>query len=815
VLRGLGQDLRYALRMLRKAPGASLAAIVSLALAIGANTTIFTWASAVFLDPLPGVSEPHSLLVFLQVDPDEGFVSHSYPDYRDCRDRVRSLQSLAVTRNVLLAVGAAGDETPERVYAQLVSGNFFEVLGVRPALGRAFLPEEDKTPGERPMIVLGHDLWQRHFGGDPAMVGRNVTINARSFTVVGVAPAGFVGSALGLRFQAWVPMMMQQAVEPGGDRLEARGNRWLEAFGRARPGVDRKTAEADLALIRSQLDAEHPDNAVTGRGVALFPVVRAPKSGAAVLGPIMIALASIVGLVLLIACANVANLLLARAVSRRREMAVRLAMGARRSDLVRQLLVESVTLSLLGGAAGLLLAAFGDRVLATLIPPSNFPIGLAVALDWRALAFTLAACLATGLLFGLVPALAAGHDVAPALRDEAGSVAGGSGRQRLRNGLVVAQIAVSLVLLVVAGLFVRSLRNLESHALGFDPKGVQLASVELFSRGYDETRGLAFQRALLERAAALPGVQDASLARRLPLGLGGTSSSSVEVEGYDAPKDSPAWGYFNTVGPGFFKTLRVRVVGGRDFEASDDARSARVAIVNETMARRYWKDGAAVGSRFRMGREWLNVAGVVADSSYRDIGEAPAPFFYLPSFQSYRPDTTLVLRGDGDPQRLAGAATAAVAALDPALPVFGVRTLEEHISASTFRQRLGSQVLGAFGALGLLLAAIGLYGVLAYAVGLRRREIGVRLAVGARPADVFRLVLGQGLRLALAGSVLGTLLALLASRLLRSLLFGTGNVDVTTYLAVGLLLGSVAALACVLPARRAMQVDPMATLRSE
>ncbi|HET7292334.1 MAG TPA: ABC transporter permease [Vicinamibacteria bacterium] len=808
----LAQDLRFAARVLARSPGTTLAAVASLALAIGANTTIFTWASAVFLDPLPGVPNARELMVFNQTDPNEGFVSLSYPDYRDYRDRNRTLSGFAVTRAVLLSIG--GERSAERVYGQLVSGNFFEALGVSPAPGRAFLPEED-APGASAVVVLSDALWRRSFGGDPALVGQTIRLNARPFTVVGIAPAGFAGSQLGLRFEAWVPMAMQEAVEPGGSRLEARGNRWLDAFARLKPGVDRDTAEADLARLYKQLEAEHPENTIAGRGVSLSPLTRAPKSGAAVLGPIMLALSAIVGLVLLIACANVANVLLARAVSRRREMAVRLAIGARRGDLVRQLLVESVTLSVMGGAAGLVLAGTGDRILASLIPATNFPIGLNAALDWRALAFTLVACVAAGVLFGLAPALAAGRDLAPALRDEAASVAGGRGRQRLRHVLVISQVAISLVLLVVAGLFVRSLRGLQAYDVGFQPRGVLLASVELFSNGYDRARGLAFQRALLERAAALPGVESASLARRLPLGLGGTSSSSIEVEGYDAPAEQPAWGYNNVIGPGYFRALRTPLLFGREFEPRDDAEAPGVVIVNATLARRYFGEERPVGRRLRLGEDWLEVVGVVPDTAFKEIAEKPAPWFYLPHSQYYRPDVTLIVRSAGDPGALRAPVMAAIASLDPGLPVFGVRTLEEHVGASAFRQRLGSRVLGAFGALGLALAAIGLYGVLAYAVSQRQREIGVRLAVGARPGDVFALVMRQGLGLVAAGGVTGLMLALPTTRLLRSLLVGTSPSDPATYAGVALLLGAVAALACFFPARRATRVDPMTTLRCE
>ncbi len=810
------RELGHAARGLNRSRGFTAVAVLTLALSIGANTTIFTWASAVFLDPLPGVADSGRVLVVQQKEPgnNEGYVSLSYPDYRDYRDRNTTLSGLAVTRNVMVSLESDG--TPQRLYGQIVSGNFFDVLGVRASLGRTFAPEDDRAPGESAVLVISHAFWQRHFAGDANVVGRAVRLNKQPFTIVGIAPREFRGSALGMRLDVWVPVMMQAVVEPGSTRLEERGNRWLEGLGRLRPGVSRETARAELTQIAAQIGAERKTEAGRGRSVGLFPIARSPRGGGAVLGPVMLVLASVVGLVLLIACANVANLLLTRAVGREREMAVRLSLGARRRDLVRQLLVESLLLAALGGGFGVLLASWGEHALQAMLPPTDYPLGLAVGLNGRALGFTLAVTTLAGLVFGLVPALQATRGTTSgALREGSSAVAGGRRRQRLRNALVVTQVAASVLLLVTAGLFLRSLGNVRSFDLGLDLKGVGLASVDLVSSGYDSARGTAFYRELLERARALPGVESVSLVRRVPLGLGGSSSTSFEVEGYEAPKDDPAWAYVNNVGPDFLRTLGIRLVDGREFGPGDDAQHPEVIVVNETMARRYWQGGKAVGGRVRLGDDWVSVVGIARDTPFTSVQEPPGPTFYMPILQRYRPDATVLLRAHGDPASHQGALVGAIHALDPSLAVFGLRSLEDHVQASAFRQRLGSQVLGAFGVLGLALAMLGLYGVLAFSVAQRTREMGIRTALGASVATLLRQVLGEGLRLAVLGVLLGTGLALALGRLVSGLLVGVSPVDPATFAGtIGALLLA-ASLACAVPARRATRVDPAVALRHE
>jgi predicted permease len=614
-------------------------------------------------------------------------------------------------------------------------------------------------------------------------------------------------------FDGWVPVTMHMQFEPGGSRHDQRGNRWLEVYARLAPGVDLERAQAELDVLSTRIAAQYQREGLK-RGVALFPLWRAPRTGAAILGPIIMVLGGISALVLLLACANLASLLLARGVNRRREIAIRLSLGARRSDVARQLLVESLLLALLGGVAGLFVASFGIGLLEAWAPPTPFPLSIGAEIDGGAIAVAAGVALLTALLFGLVPALqAARPGTADTLREEATSVTGG--RARLRHGLVVAQVALSVMLLVAAGLFLRTLQRMQSTDLGFDPSGVQVTSLELFTSGYDRERGFAFYRELLERASGMPGVEQASLVRRVPLGFGGSSSTSFEVDGYVAAKDAENWANFNTVGPGYFSLMRNEIVNGREITAEDREQAPAVAVVNETMAARYWQGREAVGGRFRLGETWVTVVGVAKNTAYRDLGEKPAPWFFLPLYQSYRPDMTLLLRTASDPAALAGPARALVRQLDAGIAPYSVTTLRAFIGASDFRQRVGSQLLGLFGVLGLLLASIGLYGVLSFNVARRPREIGIRMAFGSSRREVMGLVLRQGALLVGLGLAIGIVAAAGMAQLLRSLLLGLHPWDPLAFAGVLAALVVASSLACLVPARRATRVDPLVALRHE
>jgi len=810
---GLLGDLRHAARRLARSPGFTAVAVVSLALGIGANAALFTWVKAVFLEPLPGVPDAGRLVAVQSTTRSEGSISLSCPDFLDLRERTKDVfAGVAVTRNQAVALGHA--RGTDRVWGTLVSGDYFTVLGVRPDLGRLLGPDDDRTRAAHPVVVLSHGLWQRLFAGDPSILGRSVLVNARPYTVVGIAPPEFHGSELGMALDLWVPLAMHEFVEPGGPRFEERGNHWLTGLARLRPGVGLDAARARLDVVARQLEQDFPE--ARGNGFAAWPFAESPRGAGRTLRPIVVVLAAMSGLVLLIACANVANLLLVRATMRRHEVAVRLSVGASRGRLVRQFLVESVLLSLFGGAAGLLLAAWGRGLLLSFAPPSNFPIWLDTTIDGRVLAFAFLVSLLAGVLAGLAPAFhASRHDLVGSLREEAAPLVSGHRGSRLRRVLVGAQVALSLILLLGAGLLSRSLIKANAVDVGFEPRNVVLASVDLFTAGYERERGTALVEQALERLRALPGVESVTVARRVPLALGGSSSSTIEVEGYEARAAEPAWGYLNVVGPDYFRSLGATLVAGRELGGEDPKDGPGAAVVNETMARRYWPGKDALSGRFRIGDRWARVVGVVRDMKFRGLKEPPSPMFFLPLAQWYRTDLTFQVRSASDPSLLAGSVRQTLLGLDPNLAPFGLRTLEETAGAATFQQRAGSHLLGLFGLLGLLLAGVGLYGVLSFVVAQRTREIGLRIALGGSPRDVFGLVLRQGLSLAGVGIVAGLALGFALARPLASLLVGISPADPVTFVAVPGVLVAVAFLACWAPARRAMRTRPIEALRYE
>jgi predicted permease len=813
-MRSILYDLRFFARTLRKSWGFGALAVLTLGVGIGANATLFGWLSAILLTGLPAVADPQGLVSVFPRSTQEEVLSVSYPEYRDLRDRSKTLAGLIVSEDLTVNLATGGE--PERVWGELVSGNFFDVLGVEPMLGRTFSPDEDRVANAHPVVVLGYDLWQSRFAGDPAVVGRSFTLNGHPFTVIGVAPRDFQGDRTALRYELWVPMLMQEKVVAGGSRLESRGNAWLSALGRLAPGVSPQGAQAELEGIARELAREHPAVYASRTGMRVVPFWKSPRGAQASLAPVLFLLMGVVAMVLLLACANVANLLLARATSRRREVAVRVAVGAGRGRILRQLLTESVALSLLAGVVGLAIAYLTSDLLRALAPPTGLPIGLQLGIDGRVLGFTLLLAVLTGVRFGLVPALGASRsDVAAQLRDESGTFAGGPRGGWLRNGLVLVQVAISLLLLVAAGLLLRSLESASGFDPGFEPGGVELASIDLFPTGYTPEKGRQLYRQLLERLRALPGVDSVSLARGVPLGLGGSSSSRIRVEGYEPAKDQLPWTYLNNVGPDYLRTMGMRLVRGRDLTEQDDFEAPRVAVINQTMAERYWPGREALGRRFSFdGERWITVVGVVADSKYRSLSEPPAPFTYLPLQQFFASQVTLHVRA-APASGIAASLRREVQALDPGLPVFDQRRLEEHVRAASFQQRMAGTLLSVLGVLALLLAAVGIYGVLAYAVGQRTREMGLRMALGAAGGDILRLVLRQGMKWVLLGMSLGLASASALTRLMRSLLFGVSATDPLSFAAAATLLGLVALAACYLPAWRASRMDPLLALRYE
>ncbi|MGH9940567.1 MAG: ABC transporter permease [Blastocatellia bacterium] len=817
----LWQDLRYAVRMLGKNPGFALAAILTLALGIGVNTTIFSLVNALLLRSLP-VEEPNRLARVGSTARGDGFRTFSHQEYAYFRDHNEVFSGLIAHHPINVSL-RAGDEA-ELAWGEIVSGNYFSVLGVRPALGRAFLPEEDATPGARAVAVISHNLWKRSFGADQGVIGKAVRLNGHTFTVVGVAPAGFSGTFVGFAVDLWAPVMMSAQVAPSGESLQRWDDRFLMLIGRLRPGATFAQAHSSMTVLAEQLAQAHPDTN-KDRGVKL-----AAASGLhpALTGPVTIFLALLMGvvaLVLLIACANVANLLLARATVRRKEIAIRLALGAGRFRLVRQLLTENVLLALLGGVAGGLLAFWTSDLLTAFRPPTDVPIVFNLSLDQRVFAFNFLLALLTGIVFGLAPALAASRpDVMTALKDE---TAGDARRSRLRDALVVVQVAVSLVLLIGAGLLARSLRQAATMEVGFDPQNVFVMAFEPQLLGYDPPRARAFYQELTGRVSSLPGVRGVTLAHAVPLGDRGGATDFL-IEGQPPPPGQAAGqatlsADYNVVAPGYFETVRIPLTQGREFVARDREGAPGVVIINETFARRFWPGENPLGKRLRRAnlRIWgdqgplLEVVGVARDIKYRSYGEPPRPYLYVPQTQDQRLDLMLHVRTAGDPRAALEATRSVVRQLDDNMPITGARLMTESMGFSLLPARLAGSVLGVAGLLALVLAATGIFGVISYAVSRRTREIGIRMALGARPRDVLKLVIRQGMVLTLIGVVIGLAGALGLMRLLSGLLYGVSAADPLTFVSIASLLTFVALLACWIPARRATKVDPMIALRRE
>jgi predicted permease len=821
----LWRDVIYGARMLRKSPGFSAVVVFTLALGIGGTTTIFSLVDATLLRPLPVAHPAQMVAIFTSDFSGPLYGTSSYPDYADFRENNGVFSGMVAWQFTAFSLATTG--TAERVYGELVSGNYFEVLGVRPALGRGFRAEEGSTKGARPVAVISHALWEKRFAGARDVLGSSISLNGVPFTVVGVAPPGFSGLTRGLVADLWVPAAILPRILPGNDDMTNRGSRSFFLMGRLNPGADLAQAQARFRVIARQLHQSYPaqwtDVHSRPRVITLVPESRArvfPQARGTLLG-VFALLMTVAGFVVLIACANVAGLLLARGSTRRREIAIRQTMGATRGRLVRQLLIESLLLALAAGAGGLFLAMWGTRLLGSFRPPLPVPFRLDLAIDARVLGFTLALAVLTGLIFGLAPALAASRpELIPSLTNAPGGNAAGIGRHRLRSGFVLVQVALSVLLLVGAGLFLRSLRNATVIDPGFVPENVLIGSVDLRLAGYNSVAGAAFYRQLLERVRAMPGVVDASLADELPLGLGG-SRRGITIEGYTPRAGEDMEVYTATVASDYFRTMRIPILRGRGFADSDAEGAPRVVVVNQAFARRYWPGEDPIGRHIQMGirnrpgTPWWEVVGVARDGKYLSLGEEPLPFFYLPLAQFYRSSTSLVVRTHGAPLSLLPAVRDEVAGLDKSLPLTGAETLVDHTGLSLLPARLAGAVLGAFGVVGLLLAAMGVYGVMAFAVAQRTREIGIRMALGAERREIFRLVVRQGMVLTAVGCAVGLAAAVVLTRFLTSLLYGVSPTDPWTIAAVLLVLAVTALAACYLPARRAMRVDPMTALRHE
>jgi putative ABC transport system permease protein len=806
------QDLRYGWRHMLGRPGMTAAAVLTLGLGIGANVTMYSWIDGRIREPLTGVDHGERIVALNVTSSSRQDISTSYPDFVDYRaQRPATVDDLIAY--TLAPMNLRTDADPVRVFGELVSGNYFATLGVRPVLGRTFFPDEDTTPNRDAVVVLSHSCWQRRFGGDPSIVGRTLTLNGRAFTVIGVAPRGFHGVEPYLNIDMWVPMMMQPAVG-GSDRLGARGNHWLDVMVRLKPGVTVARAESDLQVIAQGIARAYPQQSFDG--IKLYELWRAPSMGGSSITAVMGVQLAVAGVVLLIACANVANLLLASAATRQRETAVRLTLGASRGRLVQQMLTESTLLAALGGIAGVAFAYWTKDLVRVFIPPAPLPIELNPSLNGVVLLFALGITAATAIIFGLMPALqGSAWSIVGALKESAGSVTASPRSARLRKVLVAAQVALSLVLLISSALFIRTLVAAQTVDPGFTARDGLLATIDLVPAGYDEARGRAFYRLLLARVRELPGVQAATLMQRMPLGFGGNSSFIVSVDGYSpAPKEEMLV-YYSRVAPHYLRTLGIHLVAGRDFDDRDTADVTPVAIVNETMVRRYFEGRNPIGGRVKIGPKTVAIVGVARDGKYGSITESPRPFMYVPLDQWYRSDVVLAARSTSPPGALLPTLQAAVRSLDANIPLFDVRTIAEQLEIAVFVQRMIGSMLGAFGALALLLATVGLYAVIAAIAAQRTPEIGMRMALGAGARDIVRLILGQAVGMIGAGVIAGLLLAAGATQLFKSLLVGVAATDAVSFAGTTALLLLVGLAASYLPARRAAAIDPLAALRNE
>jgi predicted permease len=806
------RDIRYGWRLMLRKPAFTAVAVLTLGLGIGANVTMFSWVESTMQRQIHGVAAGDRLVALNGTTRTRSDLSVSYPDFVDYRQRrPDSVEDLIAYTLVPMNLRTEGN--PQRVFGQLVSGNFFDVLGVRAIVGRTFLPEEDTTPTEHPVVVFSHNFWQRRFAADPAIVGTTVTLDGHAFTVIGVAAPGFSGTEPYLNLDLFVPMMMQPWVTSGGNRLNTRANSWLEAMVMLKPGVSIARAQADLSLVAKDLAEAYPDD--KGRGVKLYELWRSPSSGGATVTAVMFVQLAVAGVILLIACANVGNLLLARAASRQRETAIRLTLGASRRRLLQQLLTESALLAGAGAACGLLIAYWTKDLVKLFIPPAPLPIDMNPALSGPVLLYALAATAVSVVAFGLAPALQGSSTVGAALKESAGSVSSSPRRARLRRSLVVAQVALSLILLVSAGLFLRTLQNAQSVDPGFSTRTGLFAAVDLLPAGYDTPRGRVFFREALARVRDIPGVEAASFTSRVPLGFGGGSDMGATIDGYTPAPNEEIVVYYSRVAPEYLKAMGIPLVAGRELTERDTTDRPDVGIVNETLARRYFAGRNPIGGRIHTGGRTIEVVGVARDGKYSNITESPRSFLYLPLQQFYRADAVLVVKTRGNPGDVVPALHNAFRALDPNVPLFDVRTIAEHLEVAVFIQRMVASLLGAFGALALVLATVGLYGVIAAIAAQRTPEIGMRMALGATRRDIVTLILRQGLGMTLGGVAIGLAGAFAVTRFFKSLLVGVSATDGVSFIATTLLLVAVAVAATYLPARRAASIDPLQALRNE
>lgn len=810
-LEDLAQDLRYGVRQLFRNPGFSALAILCLALGIGANAAVFSWVEGILFRPYPAVAHQERLFAVAgTVQGQSNADELSWPDFLDLR-RNCTLCEAAFVCSITGSTLNVGDRA-EVTTGSVVSANYFDAIGVRPILGRGFEPDEDIGNDAHPVVVISYQLWRDRFKGDREIVGKTQRLNNVLHTIIGVAPEGFYGTFVGRAIQFWVPASMQETFRTGGYKLEDRGARWVESYVQLKPGVSRQQAQQQISAIAAQLQKDYPATN-RGRGIGLWALWETPFNHARELLPILEVMVAVVAFVLLIACANVGNLLLVRSFVRRHEMSVRLAIGASRGRLLKQLLTEGLILSAIGTVGGLLMAYLCRDVLLMLLPVRQ-GMYLSGTIDIRVMALSAGICLLVTLIVGIIPAFQTRHlDVAGPLKADASGVVGARGKAWMRSGLVVFQVSLSFILLVGAVLLLESLQKIRTSNPGFSTTSVEVTRVSLVVAGYDVPRAKVFQDGLIDRLRGLPGIESAAFAAITPLGYQGYSSSPIAVDGYQPlPDDRPEVEY-NQVGPGYLATLGIPLISGREFTRSDDENALLVAIVNRTMMMRYWGGQDPVGRRLQVKGRWARVVGVVADSKYESMRETPVPFFYVPLRQDFVRAPDLNLRTTLLPQNTLATVLREVHALDPDLALYEMITLQEQVNRATSPQLVAVTLVSTLGGLALLLSAVGLYGVMSYAVAQSTRELGLRMALGASALNLLRLVMSRGLRLTAGGILFGAVAALAFARFLGQLLYHVSPYDPAIFGTALLVMTITAISACLLPAFRAARTDPARVLR--
>jgi macrolide transport system ATP-binding/permease protein len=807
-------DLRFGVRMLMRSPGFSFLAILCLTLGLGTNAAVLSWIEGILIRPYPLV--PHEERMFAMAGTTRGVAGEnglSFPDFLDLEKDSTLFESFIIDRitGTTLSVG----DRAERASVGIVSANYFDALGVRPILGRGFRPEEGTGRNAHPVAVISYRTWKDRYNFDPNIIGRSQYMNGVQHTIVGVAPEKFHGTFVGYSFNFWVPTSMQETFDNTGYKLDDRGARWIEGYAFLKPGVTLQQAQAELNSISQRLENDFPE---TNRGHEnqLFPLWKTPFNGAGNMSPTLAITMAVVFLVLLIACANVSNLLLARSLLRRHEMTMRLALGAGRGRLVKQLVTEGLLLSIFAAIGGIAVAYWCRNALILAFPPpvAGIVIDFPGQIDWRVLAVSAGICIASTLLFALVPAIHASHvDLSGALKSDGGGVVAGSSRSRLRSALVLVQVSLSFALLAGTGLLLQSLNKMRNASPGFSTD-VVVSVVDLFSAGYNLERAQLFHTQLLDRVRTLPGIESAALARLTPFTYGVFTSAPIALDGYQPPPNEQPTAEAVEVSEEYFTVLGIPIVSGREFMRTDDENAPPVAIVNETMAAKYWPGKNPIGERLKAKDKWLQIVGIAKNSNYRTKTETPATFFYVPLRQNFRVQNSLLIRTRETPGAIMNALAREVHALDANLAPLVAYRLQDQVDQVSYSQRLAVMLVAIFGAMALFLAAIGLYAVMSYSVSQATRELGLRMALGARAGDLLRLVVSRGLRLTMAGIVIGAIAALLLTRLMGNLLYKVSPRDPICYGLALIVLVGVALIACFLPAWRATRIDPVRALRN-